>query len=167
MPTAILLNGHPRPCKARIRHPQRGCATLFGVPTDQDLLHELSFYTLQLGDREFIHQHVVDAYAVQHAGPQSKPIAIVFGLIGLYLHLERNFTGRQVQRAHMELARRRRPWEAPPIPEQRAGIGVADVLAAEPGPERHTMIDRWCKAVWLDWQHARPQIEALARDLLQ
>src|SRR5579871_2649405 len=52
------------------------------MPSDQEILHELSFYTLQLGDPEFIHQHVVDAYAVQHAGPQSKPIAIVFGLIG-------------------------------------------------------------------------------------
>ncbi len=137
------------------------------MPSDQDLLHELSFYTLQLGDPEFIHQHVVDAYAVQHAGPQSKPIAIVFGLIGLYLHLERNFTGRQVQRAHTELAGRRRQWVVPPIPARRATIGVADVLAATPGPERHAMIDRWCKAVWQDWQHARPQIEALAGDLLQ
>lgn len=137
------------------------------MPTDQDLLHELSFYTLQLGDPEFIHQHVVDAYAVQHAGPHSKPIAIVFGLIGLYLHLEKSFSGRQVQRAHMQLAQRRRPWVAPPIPEQHAGIGVADVLAAPAGPERHAMIDRWCQAVWMDWQHARPQIEALASDLHQ
>jgi len=137
------------------------------MPSDQEILHELSFYTLQLGDPEFIHQHVVDAYAVQHAGPQSKPIAIVFGLIGLYLHLEKNFTGRQVQLAHMELARHRRRWVAPPVPEPRAEIGVADVLAAAPGPERHAMIDRWCAAVWSDWQHARPQIEALASDLLK
>lgn len=135
------------------------------MPTDQDLLHELSFYTLQLGDPEFIHQHVVDAYAVQHAGPDSKPIAIVFGLIGLYLHLEKNYTGRQVQLAHMHLARHRRQWVAPAIPEQRAGIGVADVLAAPPGPGRHAMIDRWCQAVWLDWQHARPLMETLEREL--
>jgi hypothetical protein len=135
------------------------------MPTDQELLHELSFYTLQLGDPEFIHQHIVDAYAVQNAGPGSKPIAIVFGLIGLYLHLERHFTGRQVQRAHMQLARRRRQWVAPEIPERRAGIGVADVLAAAPGPERHATIDRWCEAVWQDWQHARGQIVALAGEL--
>ena len=133
------------------------------TPSDQDLFHELSFYTLGLGDREFIHQHIVDAFAVQHAGPESKPIAIVFGLIGLYLYLEKNFTGRQVQRAHMQLARQRKGWIAPPIPQQHATIGVADVLAAAPGPERHDLIRRWCEAVWQDWQESRTTIVALAQ----
>ena len=136
------------------------------TPSDQDLFHELSFYTLELRDPEFIHQHIVDAYAVQHAGPGSKPIAIVFGLIGLYLYLEKNFTGRQVQRAHMQLARYRRPWVAPLIPEQHAAIGVAEVLSAPPGAERNAMIRRWCEAVWQDWTPARPQIAALAQSEL-
>lgn len=137
------------------------------VPSDLELYHQLAFYTLELRDPEFIHQHIVDAYAVQHAGPDSKPIAIVFGLIGLYLHLEKNFTGRQVQLAHMQIARRRQPWAAPPLPEQRsAAIGIADVLACPPGPSRNAMIRRWCQAVWQDWQHARPAIVALARGLL-
>jgi hypothetical protein len=136
------------------------------TPLDQDRFHELSLYTLQLRDPEFLHQHIVDAYAVQHAGPDSKPIAIVFGLIGLYLHLEKNFTGRQVQRAHMQLARRRRQWVAPPIPEPKATLGVADVLAAAPGPPRNAMIRRWCQAVWQNWQHARPAIAALANEIL-
>jgi len=137
------------------------------TPSDQDLFHELSAYTLELRDPEFIHQRIVDAYAVQHAAPDSKPISIVFGLIGLYLYLERNFTGRQVQRAHMQLARRRRNWVAPPIPEQHAGIGVAEVVAAPPGPERIAMIRRWCEAVWLAWRHTRPEMAALAREILQ
>jgi Family of unknown function (DUF5946) len=136
-------------------------------PSDQDILNELVCYTLELRDREFIHQHVVDAYAVQHAGPGSKPIGIVFGLIGLYLHLEKSFTGRQVQLAHMQLARRRRQWRAPTLPDQqRATIRVADVVAVPPGPERNAMIHQWCEAVWQDWQHARPEIAALARELL-
>ena len=63
------------------------------APSDQELYDELAFYTLELRDPEFIHQHIVDAFAVQHAGPDSKPIAIVFGLLGLYLYLEKNFTG--------------------------------------------------------------------------
>jgi hypothetical protein len=135
--------------------------------SDQDLYNELACYTLELRDAEFIHQHVVDAYAVQHAGPQTKPIAIVFGLMGLFLHLEKNFTGHQVQRAHMEMARKRKHWTAPPIPQRHsAAIHVGDVLAAPPGTERNAMIRRWCQAVWQDWQHARPQIEALARELL-
>ena len=137
------------------------------MPSEQDLYNDLALYTLELRDPEFIHQHIVDAFAVQHAGPVSKPIAIVFGLTGLYLYLEKGFTGRQVQQAHMRLARKRNHWSAPPIPRERsAKIGVADVLAAEPGPERHAVIRGWCEAVWQDWQHARREIAALARDLL-
>src|SRR5215469_17928848 len=153
--------GEPRPLESWQTH------RVAALPSDQELYNELAFYTLQLGDPEFIHQHAVDAFAVQHAGPESKPIAIVFGLIGLYLHLEKNFTGRQVQRAHMELARRRRHWTAPAVPTQRlAAIGVADVVAVPPGPERNAMIHCWCETVWQDWRHARPEIAALARDLL-
>jgi len=137
-----------------------------GNPADQDLYNELALYTLELRDPEFIHQHVVDAYAVQHADANTKPIAVVFGLIGLYLYLEKNFTGRQVQRAHMQLARHRRRWVAPPIPERRANIGAADVLAVAPGSERQAMIHRWAKAMWRNWQHSRPEIVSLAQEEL-
>lgn len=123
----------------------RGVTAAVSRLSEQDLYHELSVYTLELRDPEFIHQHVVDAFAVQHADPDSKPMALVFGLVGLYLHLEKGFTGRQVQRAHMELAHKRKQWIVPSMPEaQPAGIGVADVLAAEPGSERNAMIGRWC-----------------------
>lgn len=132
--------------------------------SDQDLYDQFALYTLELRDPEFVHQHIVDAYAVQHAGPGSRPIAIVFGLIGIYLYVEKNFTGRQIQRAHMRLARHRRTWMAPAIPpDQRANIGVADVLAAPPGPLRHGMIRRWCESVWQDWRESRSQITALAQ----
>jgi hypothetical protein len=132
--------------------------------SDQDLYDQLAFYTLELRDQEFIHQHIVDAYAVQHAGPGTKPIAIVFGLVGLYLYCEKNFTGRQVQRAHMQLAKEHRKWAAPQIPsDQRAAIGVAAVLAAAPGPSRHAMIRRWCESVWQDWQASRSQIATLVQ----
>ncbi len=133
---------------------------------DQDLYNRLAVYTLELGDPEFIHQHIVDAYAVQHAEAGTKPIAIVFGLIGLYLYVEKDFTGRQVQRAHMQLSRHRRQWVAPPIPKRRATIGVADVVAASPGLERQAMIHRWCEAVWQDWQSSRDEIVRLAHQEL-
>lgn len=137
------------------------------MPSEQELLNELALYTLELRDPDFIHQHIVDAWAVQHAGQSSKPIGVVFGLIGLYLYLEKNFTGRRVQLAHMQLARRRKHWTAPPLPaQQHAAIRVADVVAAPPGPVRNAMIHRWCETVWQNWQHARPQIAALAHDLL-
>jgi hypothetical protein len=64
----------------------------------------------------------------------------------------------------MQLARHRRTWVAPTIaPHQRAGIGVADVLAAPAGLMRRAMIRRWCESVWQDWRESRPQIIALAQ----
>lgn len=136
------------------------------MSSEADLYNELATYTLELRDPEFIHQHVVDAFAVQHADSLSKPIAVVFGLLGLYLYVEKNFTGRQIQRAHMQLAKRRRNWIAPSIPAGHAAICVADVLAAPPGPARHDVICRWCKEVWEDWKTSHAQIEALAQSEL-
>ena len=48
----------------------------------------LCAYTLNRGDAAFIHQHVVDAFAAQHAGGHTKAITITFALVGLYLHVE-------------------------------------------------------------------------------
>jgi hypothetical protein len=133
----------------------------FATPSEEELQHELSFYTLALGDPAFIHQHVVDAFAAQNATSQTKPIAVVFGLIGLYLHLERGFTGRQVQRAHMKLATPRRKWMMPRLPEQRGAIRVGDVLQSPPGVEREVMIDVWCASVWNAYEEAHAEIEAI------
>jgi len=52
------------------------------MKTDHDLYNELAFYTLAHPDPAFIHQNVVDAFAAQHADESSKPIYIVFALIG-------------------------------------------------------------------------------------
>ena len=67
------------------------------TPGLDDLYHELSCYTSAHPDPSFIHQHIVDAYTAQHANETTKLIALVFALIGLYLHVEKNFTGRQVR----------------------------------------------------------------------
>src|SRR6478609_6580123 len=74
------------------------------------LYQDLSVQTLSDRDPTFPHQLAVDAYAAQHAGPASKPITTAFALIGLYLVCERGFTGREAQRAHMFLGRRRQEW---------------------------------------------------------
>ena len=123
---------------------------------------ELAAYTLTLGDPAFIHQHVVDAFAAQHATEATKPITVAFALIGLYLHVERGFTGRQVQRAHMMLARRSRSWPAIPLPEHRGAMTAADVLAAPAGSERDRAIDAWCASVWSAHAEAAPIVAALA-----
>lgn len=128
------------------------------MPTDQELYDELAFYTLSHPDPAFIHQHIVDAYAAQCANDKSKPIQIVFALIGLYLHLEKGFTGKQVQRMHMRLARQRKSWPTFTPPGSVASITVRDVMAATPGEERDRKIDEWCTSVWQIWQPHRDQI---------
>jgi hypothetical protein len=120
-----------------------------GPPFDeQDAYDELQSYTLGHGDPKFIHQHVVDAWAAQHAAESSKTIGVAFALIGLYLHVEKGFSGRQVQRVHMALARRKRSWPAFPLPDTRGVIRATDVMNASPGPERDQAIDAWCASVW-------------------
>jgi hypothetical protein len=118
------------------------------MSAEQEAYHELSAYTLSLGDRTFLHQHVVDAWAAQHASVESKPIGVFFALVGLYLHVERSFTGREVQRAHMQLARRKEPWPVGALPAARGNVTALDVLAAPEGAARDAMIELWARSVW-------------------
>ena len=85
----------------------------------------------------------------------------MFGLVGLYLCVEKSFTGRQVQIAHMRLARRRKKWSMPPLPERRGSVRVSDVLAEAPGPDRDAMIHWWCISVWEAFQESREEIVRL------
>ena len=133
------------------------------MASDRELFDELSFYTLAHPDPGFIHQLSVDAYTAQHAEAATKPIAVVFALIGLYLHLEKNFTGKQVQRAHMKMARQRKQWPRLPLPEKHAAVTVADVMAAAPGAERDARIEAWCAAVWAVWEKSRDAIVRIAK----
>lgn len=125
------------------------CWALFG---------ELSAYTLTHGDPKFIHQHAVDAWQAQHMVasplPRASNIGIAFSLIGLYLALEKSYTGREVQRAHMKLARSKRQWGEFEKPSTRATINVLDVLHEQAGPARDAMLMNWAAAVWAWWIHA-------------
>ena len=81
--------------------------------SSQDAYNELCGYTLTHFGPAFIHQHVVDAFAAQNADERTKPITLTFALVGLYLHVEKNYSGKQVQKVHMQLAKRKREW--PPV----------------------------------------------------
>ncbi len=116
--------------------------------TDQDAYNELCYYTLPLGDPAFIHQHVVDAFAAQTWSENDKPIKLTFALVGLFLYTEKQFTGRQVQLAHMQLAREKQLWPVLVLPTRRGEITVRDVLVSPPGPARDEMIHGWCVSVW-------------------
>ena len=131
--------------------------------SDQELFDELSFYTLAHTDPAFIHENSADAYRAQHVDEAIKPIAVVFSVIGLYLYLEKGFTGRQVQLAHMRMAKHRKTWPRLPLPTSQASITVSDVLAKPPGPQRDGMIHQWCQSVWRTWQDSRDQIVEIAK----
>lgn len=136
------------------------------MTTPQDLYNELAFYTLAHRDAAFIHQHVVDAFAVQHASESTKAIAVVFGLAGLYLHVEKGFTGRQVQVAHMRMAANRKQWPQISLPEKRGEVTIEHVLGASPGADRDAAIESWCASVWKACQDSRVVIaDLLKRDL--
>jgi Family of unknown function (DUF5946) len=121
-------------------------------------------YVYTMGRPGFILQHVVDAFAVQTANDKSRPIGVVFGLVGLYLHVEKHFSGHQVQRVHMELGRRKREWPRVYVPDDRGSMTVSDVLAASAGPERDVAINNWCRSVWTAFSTNRQAIISLLQE---
>ena len=130
-----------------------------GLPQlHREAYDELCAYTLTHGDPAFIHQHVVDAFAAQNATDSSKPIGVAFALVGLYLHLEKGFSGRQVQRVHMQLARRKREWPRFALPADRGGFTAIDVMKIAEGAGRDQAIDRWCATVWTAFEGHRERI---------
>jgi hypothetical protein len=129
----------------------------------QEDYHQLCAYTLSRGDVEFIHQHVVDAYTAQDAAESTRPIGLTFALVGLYLHVEKGWTGRQVQRAHMSLARRRRAWPTLLLPEDRGPVTAAEVMRAPEGPERDEAIRGWCRSVWESFAENRGAVAEVLR----
>jgi Family of unknown function (DUF5946) len=134
---------------------------------NQDAYDELCSYTLAHGDPSFIHQHVVDAFIAQNADHNTKRIGLAFALIGLYLHVEEQFSGKEVQRAHMFLARRKRDWPTFPLPADRGSITEAEVLAAPAEAARDKAIDDWCKCVWTAYRESHQLVRQLAHELLK
>lgn len=133
----------------------------------QNQFHELSFYTMAHGDKRFIHQHAVDAFAVQTADENTKPIKFFYGLAGLYLLIEKQFTGREVQQMHVLMSQSKKPWPQIDMPINRGAIRVEDVLAAEPGEARDEMIYKWCESVWPTFAESREIMSEWMQDYLQ
>jgi hypothetical protein len=132
------------------------------MTANQQAYDEVYAYTM--GRDGFILQHVVDAYGAQTATPVDKPIRVVFALVGLYLHLEKRFSGSAVQRAHMKMGQRKRTWPAIVLPEDRGTITAADVLSAPAGVERDRAIELWCQNVWDAFRDNRDAIIQLVRE---
>jgi hypothetical protein len=128
---------------------------------------ELQCSTVAKQDPEFIHQYAVDAYEAQHAGGPTRNITVAFGLIGLYLALEKGYTGRQVQLVHMRIAKMRKDWPRPEPPDEPAFLTVMDVLKAGTDREKDAMIRKWMTSVWESWGDRREWVRETTEELLK
>ena len=133
---------------------------------DQETYDELSLYTLSLRDPAFIHQYIVDAYAAQHADRNTKPITLAFALIGLYLHIEKGYSGRDVQLAHIKMAKEKKTWPAFNFPVDRGAMTVEDVLKIPAGSQRNEAIKSWSRSVWQAWSEGHEQVRTLTKQEL-
>jgi hypothetical protein len=124
-------------------------------------MNELTYYTLAHGDPAFVHQHVVDAYGGQHVRDSASTIGAAFALAGLYLAVERRFTGRQVQKMHILMAKASKQWPRFEPPKDLGLLTVAEVIAVEAGPPRDEAILRWCASVWAAWSTEHDRVRAM------
>jgi hypothetical protein len=131
--------------------------------SEQEMFYKLSCYTQTHPDPSFIHQHVVDAFAAQHADENTKPITLAFALIGLYLHLEKNYSGKEVQIAHVKLAKHRKQWPKFNLPDFRGNITIYDVIDAPKGLKMDEMIHKWCVSVWEAYSESHKKVAALVQ----
>jgi Family of unknown function (DUF5946) len=124
--------------------------------------NELAFYTLALQDDFFIHQLVVDAYTAQTATNTTKPISLIFALVGLYVVVEKNCTGKQVQQLHTKMSNNKIEWPIIELPKCKGDITIDKVLELNPDDERNKMIVKWCDSVWEAYQTQRGIIVGVA-----
>lgn len=131
--------------------------------SEQEMFYELSCYTQTHPDPSFIHQYAVDAFAAQYANENTKPITLVFALIGLYLHIEKNYSGKEVQWTHVKLAKHRKQWPMFNLPEYRGNITIHGVISAPEGPERDEIIEKWCVSIWGAYNESHEEIANLVQ----
>jgi len=79
------------------------------------------------------------------------------------LHIEKHYSGKEVQEAHMRLAKKKKEWPVFDLPVYRGNIGVSDVLRAKPGPERDRAIKEWSASVWEAWGESHAKVADLVR----
>lgn len=109
------------------------------------------------------HQVCVDAYGGQHVGPDTAPITVSFALNGLYLVLERGFTGIQAREAHGYMANTVDPvtWPRFTPPADVGDITVLDVALASSPQEHIGLVRQWGRAVWAAWSHTHDRISEM------
>lgn len=115
---------------------------------NDELYNELAFYTLSHKGKDFIHQHLVDAYTIQTANENTKPIAIIYALAGIYLHVEKNYTGKEVQQAHLKMSKKSKVFPIIILPKNRGAITISDIIKIDDPKEKKVAIHKWCESIW-------------------
>jgi hypothetical protein len=147
-----------------VGNPEIPAAARYNAATDcLALFHTLSGIHFDEADPAFIHQVAVDCYGAQHAGGQAKPIAAVFSLVGLCLHLEHGFTGKQVQSAHTALARAGKNWPLLPVPAAPYPVKVDSVVGCTTPSERTVQLKIWAQATWDAWRSEQMWVRSIIR----
>jgi hypothetical protein len=109
------------------------------------------------------HRFVVDAYAAQHPGQESKQAirSVAVHLIALHLVLERCWP---IHRVPAEMARHtKRPdlyWLSPP--EARGAINVLHVHDVQDPAQRAGVCRQWAESVWQAWASHHAQVRTWA-----
>lgn len=130
-----------------------------------EFYHELTYYTLGKQDPEFIHQLAVDAYGAQHSGGVTKHITTFFALAGLYLFFEKGYTGKQVQQAHLTLAKNKSfTWPGFEAPNEGSKVTIVDVINS--GDDRDRILVLWAKSIWESWHKDHQQVIDICEKLL-
>lgn len=133
---------------------------------NDELYNQLAYYTLSHKGKDFIHQHLVDAYTIQTANENTKPIAIIYALAGIYLHVEKNYTGKEVQLAHMEMSKKSKQFPKITLPENRGTINISDIIKIDKPEEKDQAIHKWCASIWESISSQHKEIIELTESLL-
>ena len=138
---------------------------MIGYASDEQAYHLLLAYSFEPA-HYIVHQHVVDAHAAQTADENTKPIALVFALAGLYLHFEKGMSGPEAQQAHVRMAKARKDWPRLPLVRERGMMTASDVIQFASGPERDTAIEQWARQVWDAWREQHAKVAELVASAL-
>ena len=134
--------------------------------TSFDKYHKLSLYTLGLQDEYFIHKDIVDAFAAQTANEKTKDITLFFSLAGLYLFLEKKYTGKQVQNAHQLMAAKMKVFIKINLPIKRGTVTVDEVLNVPNSLKKNQMIKKWCESLWNAYYNQQNEVIKITEKLL-
>jgi hypothetical protein len=116
------------------------------------------------------HQLGVDTYGTQHAADHDRSIRVAYSIVGLYLSIERGWSGDDVRRAHQRMGKPQPSWPEFRRPDELGGVTVLDVAMA--GVRAGSVVghaeaaQRWARYVWDAWSAQHAEVASLASSTL-